>query len=73
MESIYLVPIILAVVQAVKLTGVNRKWLPLTAVVLGIIGGLVFQGSDIDSILNSIITGLAATGLWEVGTRSVGK
>jgi hypothetical protein len=63
-----LVVIILAVCQASKLAGLNGRWIPLAAIVLGVVAGFVWQ--DL-TLVESVITGLGAVGLWEVSTKTL--
>lgn len=60
------VPIVLGVVQAIKVAGLPTKWAPLTSIVLGIvaasvIGGWSFSGTI---VVQGVIAGLSAAGLW---------
>lgn len=65
-QFVVLVPVVLGIVQAIKLAGLPTRWAPITAVLLGIagaflIGGWVFSGAV---ALQGIIAGLSAAGLW---------
>lgn len=65
-QFLVLVPVVLGIVQAIKLAGLPTRWAPLTSIGVGVlgaflIGGLTFGGSV---ILQGIIAGLSAAGLW---------
>lgn len=68
--STILVVVILAICQAVKIAGVQGKYIPIVAIILGIIGG-VFILKDL-SLVSAIVAGLASVGLWETGKNTVG-
>jgi len=65
------------VVQAIKMTElVNRRYIPLLAIFIGVIlgAGAVFMDIDLISRLwAGGISGLAATGLFELGKQTVDK
>lgn len=61
-----LVPVVVGVTQVVKMSGLPTQWIPLTSLVLGVlgaflIGGWAFSGAV---VLQGIIAGLSASGLW---------
>lgn len=66
------VPAIMIIIEAIKRTGlVNKKWLPLISVSLGIAMGVVFAVMDPDNafvnILYGILYGGSASGLYDLG------
>ena len=65
-----LVPIIIALVAITKKAGVASNWLPVIAVVLGVLGVWVYNQNP--EWLAGIIIGLSAVGL-HAGTKSVLK
>lgn len=62
-----LVPIIMGLVAAIKSAGLPTRWLPLVAVVLGVIGVWVYHQNRL--WISGIVMGLAAVGLYS-GTRA---
>lgn len=68
-ESAVIVVVILALCQALKMAGVAGKYIPLFAVILGIVAG-VWVVKDL-SIISTIVAGLASVGLWEFSTKTV--
>ena len=61
-----LIPVVVGVAQVVKISGLPTQWIPLTSLVLGVIGafligGWVFSGTV---VIQGIIAGLSAAGLW---------
>jgi len=61
-----LVPVVVGVVQAVKLTGVSTNYIPTLAILLGILGvysasGFMFSGM---MVIEGIVVGLSAAGLY---------
>lgn len=65
-QFIVLVPVVLGVVQAIKVAGLSSRWSPLVSLVLGVAGSFVISGLDFNSasILQGIVAGLSAAGLW---------
>lgn len=66
--SAVMVVVILALCQAIKIAGINGKYIPIFAIILGIIGG-VFILKDLN-LISAIVAGLSAVGLWEVGKNT---
>lgn len=61
-----LIPIIIALVQVAKMMGVSGRYLPLLAIALGIAASYfyVFPDDPKRSVLEGIVMGLTAVGLW---------
>ena len=66
-----LIVVITAIVQAVKVTKLPSRYLPLLAVVLGLAGAFAFGGADWISAGAGIVTGLSASGLYSVYKRTI--
>jgi Bacteriophage A118-like holin, Hol118 len=64
--TVAVVPIILAICQAIKMVGVANKWIPLISIGLGI--GISLLASPLGGIgnviLNGTVMGLSASGLY---------
>jgi hypothetical protein len=66
----------LSLVQVVKevLPDLNKRWVPLFSLAIGIGFGILFIGVTVAGFVIGLIAGLSAIGLWEVGkTTVVGK
>lgn len=72
-----LVAIVIALTQIVKDVGLDSKFAPVIALVLGIAGGVFFLDGEVQyRIMSGILMGLAASGLYDVGkipTRTVAR
>ena len=68
LQFIVLVPVVVGLVKAVRMAGVRSKWLPLVSIAMGIATVYVLGGFNLD-IIQGIIVGLTASGLWS-GTKS---
>lgn len=64
-----LIPVIVGLVQIVKGIGLNARYLPLVAVVLGIAGVFALDGMTSVNAVGGIVVGLSSVGLFS-GTRS---
>lgn len=68
-----LVPIVIGVVQVVKMVGLPARFTALTALLLGVAGAYVLIGGDVrDVVTQGLVAGLTASGLWSA-TRSTLK
>ena len=66
-----LVPVVLALSEAVKRTGlIPSQYTPLVSVVVGMLAVMYFQGYSPENILAGILLGLSASGLYS-GARAV--
>jgi hypothetical protein len=67
-SSLVVVPVIIAVVQAIKLTGwLNDKFAPIVSIGIGIIIGFIANhdsGDLSNTILGGVVFGLMASGLY---------
>lgn len=64
-----LIPLVVGVVQVIKIAGLSDRYLPITALVLGVIGAVFLGGYDATSVIQGIIAGLSSMGLWS-GTKA---
>lgn len=71
-KSIIVVPIIVGIVQAIKMTAIPEKYSPIIAILVGVLIAFVTGSGDYwgHSILAGIIYGLGASGLYS-GTKAV--
>lgn len=67
-----LTAIVIALAELVKKMGVPAKYVPLFALCIGIVAGIVYlnPGDVQKGILNGVIIGLAASGLYS-GTKNI--
>ena len=67
------VPLILGVVEAIKRLGVPSQFAPLISVVVGVAITLFTTGTGVESVINGVLLGLSASGLWSGGKVMLGK
>ena len=65
-----LVPVIVGLVQVVKLLGAPARFLPLLAVALGLLASTLVADA---TLLEGVIAGLSAVGLFSSGKAVLGK
>jgi hypothetical protein len=73
LNSVAVVPLILALVQVAKMMNVPHKWSPILSIGIGILLSFLIgyeNGSLTNNILTGIIHGLSASGLYS-GTKSM--
>ena len=63
-QFLVLVPLVLGVTQVVKLTGLPTRWGPLVALILGIGGAFLIGGVHSANVIQGLVAGLSAIGLW---------
>jgi hypothetical protein len=73
-NSFWVVPLVVAIVQVFKMTGISGKWSPLISLAVGIgLSFLVAEDHTLQAILLSgVIYGLSASGLYS-GVQSTQK
>lgn len=64
-----LVPVVLGVVQVFKVSGLDSRWAPLVSLALGVLGTYAISGFNSFDIIQGLIAGLSASGLWS-GTKA---
>jgi L-lactate permease len=64
--NIALIPVIVALVGLAKRLGLNQKFAPVVAIVLGIIAGFVYLAPDdpAKAVLLGLVAGLSSVGLY---------
>lgn len=69
--ELVLIPILIGILEAIKRTGFNSKFIPLLSIFLGILIGIVYSGFDLkEGIMVGLFVGLSAVGLYS-GVKSV--
>ena len=65
--------LVLGITEVIKRLGVSSSYAPAVALALGIAGSFVFATSPLvgDMILNGVIAGLSASGLWDFGKKTI--
>ena len=72
-QFLALIPVLVGVVQVVKVLGVGSRFLPLVSLLLGVGAVGALAGFDVASIIEGVVIGLSAVGLWSGATNTVGK
>jgi Bacteriophage A118-like holin, Hol118 len=70
--AVAVVPVILAIIQALKMVGLPNKFAPIASIALGVIIGFLFRHDTADlsqTILAGVTYGLSASGLYS-GVKS---
>lgn len=74
-NSAFVIPIITGIVEvikrALKISGDNTRWIPLIAVLTGLVFGLFLIQMTVIGATVGIIFGLGSVGLWEVGSKTI--
>ncbi|MDV6379254.1 hypothetical protein ORD22_13620 [Sporosarcina sp. GW1-11] len=68
-SDVVLIPVIVGLVDALKSYGVEKRWLPVVSVLLGVGGGVLYLFPE-DwklGVLGGVIMGLSAGGLYSGG------
>jgi L-lactate permease len=70
--NIALIPVIVALVGLAKRLGLNQKFAPIVAIVLGLVAGFVYlaPGDPAKAVLLGLVAGLSATGLYS-GVKNI--
>lgn len=68
-----LIPVILGLVQVGKVSGLSVQWAPLASIFLGIVGAMALSSFTFSGavIIQGIIAGLSASGLWSGTTTTL--
>lgn len=70
-QFLVLVPIVVGLVEAIKQLGLSHRFAPLLSVVLGIVGAMLIGTVDQASVIQGVIAGLTASGLWSGVKKSI--
>ena len=69
--ELVLVPILIGILEAIKRSGFNSKFIPVLSIILGVLLGIVFTGFEVkEGIMAGLYIGLSAVGLYS-GVKSV--
>ena len=75
--NLFIIPMTLIIVELAKGLEINKKYLPLVSVALGaILGGLfsVYYHADLFThIVEGIVYGASASGVYDIATKSLTK
>jgi hypothetical protein len=66
-----LVVVIIALCEAVKYAGLNTRWVPLLAIVLGLAGSLYIGGVNWLTLLAGLMSAFTASGIFSGFKRTV--
>lgn len=68
------VPIILGVVQALKVAGLKSKYAPITAIALGVAGFYFFSDGEVaNRVVEGLVSSLSAMGLYSGAKATIEK
>lgn len=69
--GIPIVALLIGILEVLKKTGLNPKYIPITSLVLGIIGGIVLfgDGDMTGGVVTGLFMGLSAIGVYS-GTKN---
>jgi len=67
----FLVVIVVGICEAIKYAGLDSRWIPLIAVILGLAGAFLYTGINFLSAGAGVILGLATTGGYAVVKTSI--
>jgi len=69
--ELVLIPILIGLLEAIKRTGFNSKFIPILSIVLGVLIGVFYSGFDIrEGAILGVYIGLSAVGLYS-GSKAV--
>lgn len=67
------IPIIVGIVEAIKRAGLSVRFTPLLAIVLGVVFMIYIGENSVENVLDGIIYGLSAAGLYSGVKASIGR
>lgn len=65
--------VLVGLVEVVKRVGLNARYLPLCAVIMGVAGSVCLNGVSSVAVIGGIVAGLLSVGLFSGSRASVGK
>ena len=63
--------LVLVLCQGIKMAGLNSRYIPLLAALLGIAGAVAFSGGNWLLSAYGIILGLSTSGLYDLGKKTI--
>ena len=71
--DVVLIPLIIGLVQLLKYTGLNKRLLPISSLVFGVLAGIiyVYPGDIRGGILIGLMMGLSASGMYSGGKAMI--
>lgn len=66
-----LVVVIIGLCQAIKYAGVNTRWIPLIAIILGLAGSIFLGGANWLTILAGLVSAFTASGIFSGFKKTV--
>ena len=79
MDTLVAIPVlgavILGIVEVAKEMGLNKRFIPVLALVLGVVGSLamMYNNDVITAVIVGLITGLSAMGLFSGAKTTIGQ
>lgn len=64
-----LVPVVIGIIEVLKLAGLPSKYAPFFSLVLGVAGAIAIAGANVEAIIGGIVIGLSSSGLY-AGTKA---
>lgn len=61
------IPVLVAIIEMIKMAGLPSKYAPIVSVTIGILLGLLFSGVTTQGFGDGLIIGLSASGLYSAG------
>ena len=72
MEQILLAALLTGLIEVIKRTGtVSEKYLPLAAIVIGVVLAIVGNGMNVESVIIGLTVGLISQGLFDSTKSSI--
>jgi hypothetical protein len=72
-QVLALVPVVIGLVEVIKRIGLNERYLPITAIILGVVGAVAIIGYSPETIVGGIVLGLSSVGLFSGVRATSGK
>ena len=73
-QFMILVPLIIGITQVFKVSlKLGSQYVPIVALLLGVLGAFLLGSWDVQSGIQGIIAGLTASGLWSSTKTTIGK
>ncbi len=70
-QFLTLIPVVIGLVQVFKILGLSSRLLPLLSLVLGVLGTAILGGLTGFTVIQGLVVGLSAVGLWSGTTNTL--